>query len=119
MPQQQANELGLHSWVFSSQLPEQSQRNHRIYHPEKTGIKLPKQIWETSYGDGTGAAGNVFLDKANLAGLEVSSQAVQAATWVSYQFADKTVTDGVIGFGFDHFNGGKRHILDLFGLTIC
>ncbi|GBF61395.1 aspartic-type endopeptidase [Trichophyton mentagrophytes] len=83
-------------WVFSSQLPEQSQRNHRIYHPEKTGTKLPRQIWETSYGDGTRAAGNLFLDKASLAGLEVSSQAVQAATWVSYQFADKTVTDGVI-----------------------
>ncbi|DAA79285.1 TPA_exp: putative aspartic-type endopeptidase [Trichophyton benhamiae CBS 112371] len=70
-------------WVFSSQLPEQSQRNHRIYHPEKTGIKLPKQIWETSYGDGTGAAGNVFLDKVNLAGLEVSSQVTpkKQKTW--------------------------------------
>ncbi|KAM5440066.1 hypothetical protein McanMca71_002685 [Microsporum canis] len=91
-------------WVFSSQLPEQSQRNHRIYHPEETGTKLPKHTWESKYGDGTGAAGNVFLDKVNLAGLKVSSQAVEAATWVSYEFVDQQTTDGVMGFGFDNFN---------------
>ncbi|EFR00643.1 aspergillopepsin A [Nannizzia gypsea CBS 118893] len=91
-------------WIFSSQLPEKSQQNHRIYHPEVTGTKIPKHIWDITYNDGTGAAGNVFLDKVSLSGLEVPSQAVEAATWVSYEFADQEVTDGIMGFGFDSFN---------------
>ncbi|KAF3482470.1 aspergillopepsin A [Arthroderma uncinatum] len=91
-------------WVFSSQLPERSRRNHRIYHPDLTGTKLQKHTWELKYGDGTGAAGNVFQDKVSLPGLEVSSQAVQAATWVSYEFADQQTTDGILGFGFDKRN---------------
>ncbi|KAK2858462.1 hypothetical protein FQN49_004709 [Arthroderma sp. PD_2] len=91
-------------WVFSSQLPEVSRRNHHVYHPELTGTKLQKHTWELKYGDGTGAAGNVFLDKVNLGGLEVSSQAVQAATWVSYEFADQQTTDGIMGLGFEKLN---------------
>ena len=51
-------------WVFSSELPASSQSGHSIYNPAKssTAKKLSGYTWSISYGDGSGASGNVYTD---------------------------------------------------------
>ena len=51
-------------WVFSSELPAASQSGHSIYNPARstTAKLLSGYTWSISYGDGSGASGNVYTD---------------------------------------------------------
>ena len=51
-------------WVFSSELPASSQSGHSIYNPARssTAKLLSGYTWSISYGDGSGASGNVYTD---------------------------------------------------------
>lgn len=94
------------SWVFSTQLPQQSIGQHSAF--DATKSKNFKQMqgasFTISYGDGSGAAGLVGTDTVNIGGATVTNQAVELATAVSQSFVQDTNTDGLVGLAFSKLN---------------
>ena len=93
-------------WVFSSELPAASQSGHSIYNPTKstTSRLLSGYTWAISYGDGSGASGNVYTDTVKVGATTVTSQAVELATSISAQFQQDIDNDGLLGLAFDTLN---------------
>lgn len=93
-------------WVFSTELPASESSGHTLYNSAKssTAKQLTGDTWSIQYGDGSGAAGNVFSDKVVIGGVTATSQAVEAATSVSSTFTSDTQNDGLVGLAFDSIN---------------
>jgi len=93
-------------WVFSSELPASEQTGHSIYNPSgSTTAKLESgESWSISYGDGSGASGNIYADTVKIGAVTVTSQAVECATSVSTAFQQDTLNDGLVGLAFDSIN---------------
>lgn len=96
-------------WVFSTQLPAGSQTGHTLYNPtNSTTVKmLQGSTFSISYGDGSGAAGNVGTDVVNIGGATVTEQAVEMATAVSQSFVQDTNSNGLVGLAFSKLNTVK------------
>lgn len=96
-------------WVFSTQLPAQSSTGHQLYDPAKsTSFKMIQGAsFSISYGDGSGAAGNVGTDTVNVGGATVTAQAVEMATAVSASFTSDTQNNGLLGLAFSKLNTVK------------
>jgi aspergillopepsin I len=107
--------LKSHSWVFSSELSTSLQRGHSVYNPTKssTAKKLSGATWSISYGDGSGASGDVYKDTVTVGGVTVTSQAVEAAKTISAQFQQDTNNDGLLGLAFSSINTGELSPKDL------
>lgn len=80
-------------WVFSTLMPSSEQSGHVVYNPSTSGRKLQGSTWNISYGDGSGASGTVYADKVVVGSVTATSQAVEAATSVSAQFAQDEDND--------------------------
>ncbi|KAI2633549.1 acid protease [Hypomontagnella submonticulosa] len=82
-------------WVFNTQLSAAATQGHTVFDPEKskTFALMQGASFSISYGDGSGAAGNVGTDTVNVGGATVTKQAVELATAVSRSF--KTFFDNV------------------------
>ncbi|CAF9918929.1 MAG: Type I transmembrane sorting receptor [Alectoria fallacina] len=93
-------------WVFSTELPASEQSGHTLYNPAKsTTSKVDSgETWDISYGDGSGASGNVYFDTVKVGATTVTSQAVEAAESVSAEFESDTASDGLLGLAFDSIN---------------
>ena len=87
-------------WVFSTQTPNRG--SYGAYNPS-TGRKLAGSSWSITYGDGSGASGDVYADKAVIGGVTATSQAIEAATSVSTSFANGK-SDGLVGLAFSSIN---------------
>lgn len=96
-------------WVFNTQLNAASQTGHTNFNPQKsTSFKMMQGASFTiSYGDGSGAAGNVGTDTVNIGGATVTSQAVELATAVSQSFVQDTASNGLVGLAFSKLNTVK------------
>jgi hypothetical protein len=96
-------------WVFNTQLSTASQTGHTNFNPQKsTSFKLMQGASFTiSYGDGSGAAGNVGTDTVNIGGATVTSQAIELATAVSTSFVQDTNSNGLVGLAFSKLNTVK------------
>ncbi|KAF2864308.1 acid protease [Piedraia hortae CBS 480.64] len=94
-------------WVFSSQLPSSTSKDHRLYNPSSGGQKLQGHTWKIGYADGSGASGDVFADKVTIGGVTATRQAVEAATSVSSHFASRKNNDGLVGLAFSSINTVK------------
>ncbi|KAL8641185.1 MAG: hypothetical protein Q9228_001981 [Teloschistes exilis] len=79
---------------------------HSIYNPalSPTSMKLPGYTWKISYGDGSGANGDVYTDVVKVGSTTVSGQAVELAQQISTQFANDIDNDGLLGLAFDSIN---------------
>ena len=93
--------------MFSSQLPKTDQTGHSIYTPGSTAKKLSGYTWDISYGDGSGASGDVYDDTVTVGGVTVTSQAVEAAESISSEFVSDVDSDGLLGLAFDSINTGE------------
>jgi Eukaryotic aspartyl protease len=92
--------------VFNTQLPTQDQAGHTIYDPSKstTFAKMSGATFDISYGDGSGASGNVGTDVVDIGGASVDKQAVELATAVSSAFVEDTASNGLVGLAFSTLN---------------
>ena len=85
-------------WVMG---PDSAQgTSHNVYEPGSTSQQLQDSSWSISYGDGSTAAGDVFLDQVTIGGFTVTQQAVERATTAADQFLQGP-SDGLVGLGFD------------------
>lgn len=93
-------------WVFNTQLSAAATQGHTVFDPEKskTFALMQGASFSISYGDGSGAAGNVGTDTVNVGGATVTKQAVELATAVSRSFVDDTANNGLLGLAFSALN---------------
>ncbi|KAI1653755.1 acid protease [Daldinia decipiens] len=93
-------------WVFNSQLSAAATQGHTIYDPtqSKTFALMKGASFQISYGDGSGAAGNVGTDTVDIGGATVTKQAVELATAVSRSFVDDANSNGLLGLAFSQLN---------------
>jgi hypothetical protein len=96
-------------WVFNTQLSQQTQSGHMIYDPAKspTFKALQGATFSISYGDGSGARGNVGTDTVNIGGATVTNQAIEMATAVSASFVKDKNNNGLVGLAFSKLNTVK------------
>jgi aspergillopepsin I len=101
-------------WVFSTELSSSEASGHTLYNPadSSTAAELQGATWNISYGDGSGASGNVYTDDVDVGGVTVTKQAVELAEQVSSQFEEDTQSDGLLGLAFSSINTGK-YVLDM------
>ena len=92
--------------MFSSELPSNERTGHGIYNPSGSSTSKIEsgETWSISYGDGSGASGNIYADTVKIGAVTVTSQAVECATSVSTQFVSDTDNDGLVGLAFDSIN---------------
>ncbi|CAI6336487.1 unnamed protein product [Periconia digitata] len=93
-------------WVFSSLQPTTQLSGHDYYQADSSK-QIAGATWKISYGDGSGASGKVYADKVQVGGVTATTQAVEAATSVSSQFAQDRDTDGLLGLAFSSLNTVK------------
>lgn len=96
-------------WVFNTQLSNQATAGHTLYDPTKSSTfkLLQGASFSISYGDGSGAAGNVGTDTVSLGGATVTGQAIEMATAVSDSFIQDTANNGLLGLAFSQLNTVK------------
>lgn len=97
------------SWVFSSLLSATDTKGHEIYDPSRSTTAVQKKgyTWNISYGDGSGASGDVYTDTVNVGGTSVAGQAVEVASKISAQFQRDVDSDGLLGLSFSSINTGE------------
>ncbi|KAL2815185.1 aspartic peptidase domain-containing protein [Aspergillus granulosus] len=91
-------------WVFSEELPPVQQSGHSVYRPSDNATRMSGYSWQISYGDGSGAGGDVYRDNVTIGGISARSQAVEAAQHVSQRFLQDQNNDGVLGLAFSSIN---------------
>ncbi|KAL0262654.1 hypothetical protein SLS55_001624 [Diplodia seriata] len=96
-------------WVFSTQLSKQAIGGHAAFDSAKSKSfqAMDGASFLITYGDGSGAAGNVGLDTVDIGGATVTKQAIEMATAVSQSFQQDTNTDGLVGLAFSKINTVK------------
>ncbi|KAE8380856.1 Aspartic protease pep1 [Aspergillus bertholletiae] len=94
-------------WVFSQELPKSEQTGHDIYKPSGNATKMEGASWDISYGDGSGASGDVYQDTVTVGSITAQSQAVEAASKISDQFVQDKNNDGLLGLAFSSINTVK------------
>lgn len=96
-------------WLFNTQLNARASRGHTLYDPTKSSTfqLLKDHSFTISYGDGSGASGNVGTDTVDIGGVTVTSQAIGMATDVSDTFIKDTNSNGLVGLGFSKSNTVK------------
>lgn len=96
-------------WVFNQQLSAASTAGHQVFDSTKstTFKAITGATFSISYGDGSGAAGNVGTDVVNIGGATVTGQAIEMATAVSASFVSDTGSNGLVGLAFSKLNTVK------------
>jgi Eukaryotic aspartyl protease len=87
-------------WVFSDALPpnEAGNNNHTLYKAGQTPTskQVPLETFAEQFGDGSGAAGPVYLDTVDLGGIIIPNAVVGAANDTTAAFTDNP-GDGLVG----------------------
>ncbi|KAK0621950.1 penicillopepsin [Bombardia bombarda] len=96
-------------WVFNTQLSAKSTTGHQVYDPTQSSTfkMIQGAKFSISYGDGSGAAGNVGTDTVEIGGVVVENQAVELATAVSASFVQDVQNNGLLGLAFSQLNTVK------------
>ena len=65
--------------------------------------------WQISYGDGSAASGDVYMDHIRVAGVHVHGQAIEVARRLSRSFLTDGGNDGLLGLAFPKLNTVQPH----------
>ena len=87
-------------WIWSSELAGASRyRTHQIYDPytSSTAQHAHGLTWNITYGDGSSANGDVYLDNVTVASVTIPNQAVECARELSSAFLKDGGNDGLLG----------------------
>ncbi|KAL2835458.1 aspartic peptidase domain-containing protein [Aspergillus pseudoustus] len=92
-------------WVIST-LTGIEAVGHKVYDPKSsTSSKLlPGATWEITYADGSGSGGVVYKDHVAIGTSVAIDQAVEAALYVSPEFATNPFSSGLLGLAFSTLN---------------
>jgi len=92
-------------WVWSSEL-RSSTKGHNIYNPEKSSTAkiISGATWNISYGDGSSASGNVYMDVVSIGGVTIPHQAVGLSEKLSSSFQQDGGSDGLLGLAWPALN---------------
>jgi aspergillopepsin I len=83
----------------------QRQSRQKLYDPKGSGGRaLQGHTWKIAYGDGSGANGQVYLDRVGIGAITYPNQAIGAAATVSTSFARDQAIDGLLGLAFSKLN---------------
>ena len=93
-------------WVYGTGLSAASKDGHSVYDPSRsnTSQKLENYSWKITYGDGSGASGDVFVDTVRVGTTIAKKQALGAAETIIGSFHLEQNSDGLLGLGFDSLN---------------
>ncbi|KAF7789447.1 hypothetical protein EIP86_000392 [Pleurotus ostreatoroseus] len=94
-------------WIWSSELAGASRyRTHQIYDPyaSSTAQHAHGLTWNITYGDGSSANGDVYLDNVTVAGVTIPCQAVECARELSSAFLKDGGNDGLLGLAWPDVN---------------
>ncbi|KAJ6787510.1 hypothetical protein PWT90_02273 [Aphanocladium album] len=93
-------------WVFSSKTPSGQLKGQTLYYPgnSTTSRELPGEHWKVKYGDGSGAQGSVYIDRAAIGPVGFDKQAIQVAEGVSPTIASDDFFSGIIGMASSSAN---------------
>ena len=96
-------------WVFNTQLSSKASTGHQLFDPKSSNTfsLIKGASFTISYGDGSGASGNVGSDTVDIGGATVTKQAVELATTVSGSFIEDTANQGLVGLAFSKLNAVK------------
>lgn len=95
-------------WVFNTNLPASSQKNHIVYNPKKsTTSKASQNKFDISYGDGSSCSGPVGFDTVDIGGSTVENQAIGLPNVVSPSFVQDPNNNGLVGLAFSTLNTVK------------
>ena len=67
-----------------------------------------------SYGDGSTASGDLYMDVVNVGGVSFPKQAVEVAQFISENMQNNPHFEGYLGLGHNAGNQGKHHLLTQF-----
>jgi len=98
-------------WVWSTELPQSTldkakpETQQVAFDATKSSTfkKLSGATWKISYGDGSGASGDVGTDVIDLGGLKIENQAIELAKQLSQQFQQGNGS-GLLGLAFSSIN---------------
>ncbi|KAH9927330.1 acid protease [Fomitopsis serialis] len=99
-------------WVWSSEIAGAGKyrASHRLYHPHLSATaKKVDGSWKISYGDGSSASGDVWMDHIRVAGVRIHGQAVEVAQRLSRAFLTDGGNDGLLGLAFPKLNTVEPH----------
>ncbi|KAH9833813.1 acid protease [Rhodofomes roseus] len=99
-------------WVWSSEVAGAGKyrAKHRLYHPHlSTTAKRVDGTWKISYGDGSSASGDVWMDHISVAGVHIHGQAIEVAQHLSRAFLTDGGNDGLLGLAFPKLNTVQPH----------
>lgn len=93
-------------WVFNTQLAAAATAGHQVFDPAKSKsfAVMKGAQFSISYGDGSGAQGNVGTDVVSVGGTTFQAQAIELATAVTQEFIDDQNNDGLMGLAFSKIN---------------
>lgn len=102
-------------WVFSSKLPAELVREHRVYNTSQSSSyeALSCLSWSFSNGE-LNASGSVGTDVVSIGGAVVPAQAIQLVDEATSDFIVANHFDGIVGLGFS----GRNKIRPLRQLTL-
>ncbi|KAK6535860.1 Type I transmembrane sorting receptor [Arthrobotrys megalospora] len=92
-------------WVFSNSQPTAQLAGHDVYNPSKSSTwkKLSGFSWSIQYADGSGASGDVGVDKVTIGSTTVNTQVVEIAKTASSGFTEGG-NDGLVGLAYGKLN---------------
>jgi hypothetical protein len=98
-------------WLMSTEESKLQQHGgkHTLFDPTKsdTAKKLEGQTWKITYGDGSGASGDVWTDVVRIGSIEIAEQTIELAQKISAQF-QQDENSGLFGLAWPSLNTVRK-----------
>lgn len=99
-------------WVWSTDSIAANKSSHQLYNftASSTAHNDTSETFSIEYGDDSSTSGYVILDDVNIAGIEISQQAVEVAVDLSAEF-ESDPASGLLGLGLPGLNAASPKLV--------